>query len=89
MPESSFQVAVWQDAESGQFRVQIRPYRLNGAKTYVAMMNAERLAHFIALSGEDQDLSGITPKKALVLEGFEVEEASHLAGFGFMLQQTS
>ena len=90
MPEITFQAAIWQDAETGQFRVQIRPYQLNGAKTYVAMMNAERLADFIALSGaEPANLSGITPKKALVLEGVEVDDASELAGFGFTLQQKS
>jgi hypothetical protein len=88
MPEISFQALIWGDAESGQFRVQIRPYQYNGAKTYVALMNAERLSDFIALSGADlNDLSGITPRKALVLEGVELEEASDLTGFGFTLQQ--
>ena len=90
MPEITFQAAIWQDGESGQFRVQIRPYQLNGAKTYVAMMNAERLADFIALTGAElDDLSAITPKKALVLEGIEVDDASELAGYGFTLQQKS
>jgi len=90
MPEITFQAAICQDAESGQFRVQIRPYRLNGAKTYVAMMNAERLSEFIALTGAElDDLSAITPKKALVLEGIEVDDASELAGYGFTLQQKS
>jgi hypothetical protein len=88
MPEMTFQAAIWQDGESGLFRVQIRPYQLNGAKTYVAMMNAERLAEFIALSGAELgDLSEITQKKALLLEGVEVDDASKLSGFGFTLQQ--
>jgi len=88
MPEMTFQAAIWQDAESGQFRVQIRPYQGNAATIFVAMMSAEKLADFIALCGAElTDLSGaISSKKALVLEGVEVDDANELAGFGFSQQ---
>jgi hypothetical protein len=90
VPEISFQAVIWADAESGQFRVQIRPYQGNGAKTFVAMMDAKKLGDFIVLTGVDPDVfSTISPQKALVLEGVEVEDASQLGGFGFTQQQAT
>ena len=88
MPEMTFQAAIWQDAESGRFRVQIRPYQGNAATIFVAMMSAEKLADFIALCGaEVNDVSGaISSTKALVLEGLEVDDGNELAGFGFSQQ---
>jgi hypothetical protein len=88
MPEITFQAAIWQ-GESSQFRVQMRPYQGNATKTYMAMMNAEKLADFIALCGTElNDVSeAISSTKALVLEGMEVDDANGLAGFGFSQQQ--
>jgi hypothetical protein len=84
MPEMSFQAVIWFDEQSGRFRVQIRPYHGQGALTYVAMMDAEKLGEFIVLIGVDPDVfSTISTQKALVLEGVEVDEASDLAGFEF------
>jgi hypothetical protein len=51
VPEISFQAAIWMDAETGNFRLQIRPYAFNGARTYVAMMDSERLSHFVTFVG--------------------------------------
>ena len=88
MPEISFQAAIWFDEASGRFHVRIRPYQGQGAKIYVAMMDAEKFGDFIVLTGVDPDVfSTISAKKALVLEGVEVDEASELAPFGFTLQQ--
>lgn len=88
MPEISFQAAIWLDEASGKFRVQIRPYQGQGATIYVAMMDEEKFGDFIVLTGVDPDVfSTISFKKALVLEGVEVEEASELAPFGFRQQQ--
>jgi hypothetical protein len=89
VPEISFQAAIWVDAETGNFRIQIRPYAFNDARTYVAMMDSERLSRFVTLCGADpQTVSGaVSPEKALVLEGVEIDDANELAGFGFALQQ--
>ena len=88
MPEITFQAAIWQDAETGKFRVQIRPYQGQGAKIFVAMMDAEKLGDFIVLTGVDPEVfSTISSEKALVLEGVEVDDANELAGFGFTQQQ--
>ena len=88
MAEISFQAAIWFDAGSGKFRVQIRPYQLNGVRTYVAMMDAKKLGDFIVLTGVDPNVfSTISSEKALVLEGVEVDDANELAGFGFTQQQ--
>jgi hypothetical protein len=88
MPETSFQAAIWLDEASGRFRVQIRPYQGQGAKIYVAMMDAQKFGDFIVLTGVDPDVfSTITAKKALVLEGVEIDDASELAQFGFTQQQ--
>jgi hypothetical protein len=90
MPEISFQAAIWFDEPSGRFRVQIRPYQGQGAKTYVALMDAEKFGDFIVLTGVDPGVfSTISSQKALVLEGVEVDDASQLAGFGFTQQQAT
>lgn len=87
MAEITFQAAIWLDAESGKFRVQIRFYQ-PGSKIYVAMMDAKQLGDFIVVTGVDPDVfSTITAQKALVLEGVEVEDSQELAGFGFTQQQ--
>jgi hypothetical protein len=88
LPEISFQAAIWFDDQSARFRVQIRPYQGQGAKIYVAMMDAEKFGDFIVLTGVDPDVfSTISSKKALVLEGVEIDDASELAPFAFTLQQ--
>jgi hypothetical protein len=90
MPEISFQAVIWLDEDSGRFRVQIRQYQGQGAKTYVAMMDAKQFGDFIVLTGVDPDVfSTISSKKALVLEGVEVDDASELASFGFTQQQAT
>lgn len=87
MAEITFQAAIWFDAASDKFRVQIRPYQ-QGAKTYVAMMDAKQLGDFIVVTGVDPDVfSTISEQKALVLEGVEVDDSQELAGFGFTQQQ--
>ncbi len=90
MPEISFQAAIWLDEPSGRFRVQIRPYQVQGAKTYVAMMDAKQFGDFIVLTGVDPDVfSTISSKKALVLEGVEVDDITELTSFGFTQQQAT
>ena len=87
MPEMSFQAVIWFDVQAGRFQVQIRPYDGHGAMTYVAMMDAEKVAEFIVLTGVDPDLlDAVSPPDALVVEGVEVEDASDLAKFGFKRQ---
>src|SRR5438270_7841203 len=43
MPEISFQAVIFSDLEPGTFRVLLRPYESNSARTYSAVMNAKRL----------------------------------------------
>jgi hypothetical protein len=91
MPEISFQTVIWGDLEPGTFRVLLRPYQPDGARNYSVVMNAERLAEFVALAGADPEEVSRTlaPKKAVVLEGVELEVPDALAEFGFTLQEAA
>jgi len=84
----SFQAMVWGDPELGKFRVMLRPYEFRGARTYVAEMNAGRFSDFIASFGADavEIAKAIAPKKAVILEDVELEDAEDLAEFGFKLE---
>ncbi|HMC32164.1 MAG TPA: hypothetical protein VKL99_15125 [Candidatus Angelobacter sp.] len=89
MPEISFQAVIFSDLEPGTFRVLLRPYESNSARTYSAVMNAKRLVEFIASIGMDQEEVGgeLGPKKAVVLEDVELEIPDAFAEFGFILQE--